>query len=236
MSIEDNVKQVFENINAASRRAGVDPESVSLCAATKMNTADKVREAISAGVKICGENRVQELCEKYEQGAYEGAHLHFIGHLQKNKVRHVVGKAELIHSVDSYELAREIDKRASALGIVQDILIEVNIGEEEAKSGVFAGELESLIEQIAGFGHIRLLGLMAIPPICASAEENRIYFRKMRKLFVDIEQKKYDNSNVCMQVLSMGMSADYEVAVEEGANLVRVGTSIFGARAYNLTV
>lgn len=232
MSIRDNVKQIQDNIAAAAIRAGRDPEEISLCAATKMNDASRVREAISGGIKVCGENRAQELLEKYEQGAYEGAALHFIGHLQKNKVRQLVGKAELICSVDSYELAAEINKRAAALGIIQDILIEINIGAEEAKSGIAPAELDDLLEKITEFSSVRVLGLMAIPPICAVPEENRIYFRRMKQLFVDIGRKKYDNNNVCMKILSMGMSADYEVAVEEGSNLVRVGTAIFGARNY----
>ena len=232
MSIRDNVKQIQDNIAAAAIRAGRDPEEIALCAATKMNDASRVREAIAGGIKVCGENRAQELLEKYEQGAYEGAALHFIGHLQKNKVRQLVGKAELICSVDSYELAAEINKRAAALGIIQDILIEITIGAEEAKSGIAPEELDDLLEKITEFSSVRVLGLMAIPPICAVPEENRIYFRRMKQLFVDIGRKKYDNNNVCMKILSMGMSADYEVAVEEGSNLVRVGTAIFGARNY----
>ena len=147
-------------------------------------------------------------------------------------MRQLVGKAELICSVDSYELAAEINKRAAALGIIQDILIEINIGAEEAKSGIAPAELDDLLEKITEFSSVRVLGLMAIPPICAVPEENRIYFRRMKQLFVDIGRKKYDNNNVCMKILSMGMSADYEVAVEEGSNLVRVGTAIFGARNY----
>ena len=232
MSIAENVKQVKENMAAAARRCGREPDGILLCAATKMNDASRVREAIAAGVDVCGENRVQELVEKWEQGAYEGAALHFIGHLQKNKVKYIVGKVGLIHSVDSVALASEINKRAAALGIVQDILLEVNIGAEPAKSGFAPGELSCALDAMAGFGSIRVLGLMAIPPICEKSEENRVYFRRMKQLFIDIGQKKYDN--VLMQLLSMGMSADYEVAVEEGANLVRVGTGIFGARNYAL--
>ncbi len=232
MSIAENVKAVKENIAAAALRCGRSPDEIKLVAATKMNDAERVRQAIAAGVDICGENRVQELQEKYAQGAYEGCPLHFIGHLQKNKVKYIVGKVGLIHSVDSVALASEINKRAAALGIVQDILLEVNIGAEPAKSGFAPGELSSVPDMLADFGSIRVLGLMAIPPICEKSEENRVYFRRMKQLFIDIGQKKYDN--VFMQLLSMGMSADYEVAVEEGANLVRVGTGIFGARNYAL--
>lgn len=232
MSIAENVAAIKENIAAAALRCGRSPDEIKLVAATKMNDAGRVRQAIEAGVDICGENRVQELQEKYALGAYEGCPLHFIGHLQKNKVKYIVGKVGLIHSVDSVALASEINKRAAALGIVQDILLEVNIGAEPAKSGFAPGELSCALDAMAGFGSIRVLGLMAIPPICEKSEENRVYFRRMKQLFIDIGQKKYDN--VLMQLLSMGMSADYEVAVEEGANLVRVGTGIFGARNYAL--
>lgn len=232
MSIAENVAAVKENIAAAALRCGRSPDEIKLVAATKMNDAGRVRQAIAAGVDICGENRVQELQEKYALGAYEGCPLHFIGHLQKNKVKYIVGKVGLIHSVDSVALASEINKRAAALGIVQDILLEVNIGAEPAKSGFAPGELSCALDTMSDFGNIRVLGLMAIPPICEKSEENRVYFRRMKQLFIDIGQKKYDN--VLMQLLSMGMSADYEVAVEEGANLVRVGTGIFGARNYAL--
>lgn len=230
MSIAENVKLVKENIAAAAMRCGRDPKEIKLVAATKMNDADRVREAIAAGVDICGENRVQELSEKLAQGAYDGCPLHFIGHLQKNKVKYIVGKVELIHSVDSVSLAQEINRRAAALGLTQDILLEVNIGAEENKSGFAPEELANALDEIAQFSSVRVLGLMAIPPICEISENNRVYFKRMKQLFIDIGQKKYDN--VTMLHLSMGMSADYEVAVEEGANLVRVGTGIFGARNY----
>ncbi len=231
MSIAENILAVRDEIAAAARKSGRSPEDILLCAATKMNDAQRVREAIAAGVDICGENRVQELCEKYELGAYEGCPLHFIGHLQKNKVKNIVGKVSLIQSVDSSELASVIDAKAAALGIVQDILLEVNIGGEAAKSGIAPEELFETAEKISRFPALRVKGLMAIPPICASAEENRPYFAQMRQLFVDIGAKKYDN--VSMDFLSMGMSADFAVAIEEGANIVRVGTGIFGARNYN---
>lgn len=230
MSIAENVKLVKENIAAAAMRCGRDPKEIKLVAATKMNDADRVREAIAAGVDICGENRVQELSEKLAQGAYDGCPLHFIGHLQKNKVKYIVGKVELIHSVDSVSLAQEINRRAAALGLTQDILLEVNIGAEENKSGFAPEELANALDEIAQFSSVRVLGLMAIPPICEISENNRVYFKRMKQLFIDIGQKKYDN--VTMLHLSMGMSADYEVAVEEGADLVRVGTGIFGARNY----
>ncbi|MDO4815950.1 MAG: YggS family pyridoxal phosphate-dependent enzyme [Bacillota bacterium] len=231
MSIADNVLQVKKNIEAAALACGRNPGDIILVGATKMNDAARVREAIAAGLEYCGENRVQELVEKNGQGAYEGSHLHFIGHLQKNKVKFLVGTVELIHSVHSVELAAEINKRAAALGIVQDILLEVNIGGEEAKSGFAPEELKNALKEIAHMSSIRVCGLMAIPPVCSNSEENRHYFSQMRQLYIDIEKdKKYNN--VIMGILSMGMSADYEVAISEGANMVRVGTGIFGARDY----
>ena len=230
MSIAENVKQVKENMAAAARRCGREPDGILLCAATKMNDASRVREAIAAGVDVCGENRVQELTEKLGQGAYSGCPLHFIGHLQKNKVKYIVGKVSLIHSADSLELIGVIDKRAAALGVTQDILLEVNIGGETAKSGFAPDKLGEVLPRMADFRAVRVRGLMAIPPICENMEENRPYFRTMKQLFVDIGAKKYDN--VTMDFLSMGMSADYEAAIEEGANIVRVGTGIFGARNY----
>ena len=230
MSIAENVKLVKENMAEAARRCGREPDGILLCAATKMNDASRVREAIAAGVDVCGENRVQELTEKLEQNAYSGCPLHFIGHLQKNKVKYIVGKVSLIHSADSLELIGVIDKRAAALGITQDILLEVNIGGEAAKSGFAPEDLGEVLPQMADFRAVRVRGLMAIPPICENMEKNRPYFRTMKQLFVDIGAKKYDN--VSMDFLSMGMSSDYEAAIEEGANIVRVGTGIFGARSY----
>lgn len=232
MSIAENVKDVKSKIAAAAVACGRKPEDILLCAATKMNDADRVREAVAAGIDICGENRVQELVEKNALGAYEGCPLHFIGHLQKNKVKQVVGAVSLIQSVDSLELLEVINRRAESLGIRQDVLLEVNIGAEEAKSGFAPEDLDNVLSQIGSFGSVRVRGLMAIPPICQNSEDNRPYFSKMRQLFIDIGAKKYDNSS--MDFLSMGMSADYEVAISEGANIVRVGTGIFGARDYGV--
>ncbi len=229
-SIAENVKSVKQKIAQAAVRAGRDPNEIRLCAATKMNDASRVREAVDAGIDICGENRVQELTEKYDQGAYEGCPLHFIGHLQKNKVKYIIGKVQLIESVDCLELLETIDKRAGAMGLVQDVLLEINIGAEEAKSGFSPSEMDEVLPQMARFPSIHVRGLMAIPPICEKKDEIRAYFRSMKQLFVDIGAKKYDN--VSMDFLSMGMSADYETAIEEGANIVRVGTGIFGARHY----
>ena len=214
MTIAENVALVKKNIAAAAARAGRDPSGIMLVAATKQNDADRVRQAIAAGVDACGENRVQEMLEKAALGAYEGAPLHFIGHLQRNKVKNVVGLVSLIHGVDTIELLRQIDRVAA----------------EASKSGFAPEELPSALAAAAQLESVRVRGLMAIPPFCASGEENRRYFVRMQQLFVDNCDKKYDN--VRMDFMSMGMSADYETAVECGAHIVRVGTAVFGPRAY----
>ena len=217
--IGKNVAHVKAEIAQAAGEAGRDPAEILLVAATKMNDADSVRAAIRAGVDICGENRVQEMLEKNAQGAYEGAPLHFIGHLQKNKVRQVVGLCSLIHSVDSLSLLQEISKTAQKRGLTQDVLLEVNIGNEESKSGFSPEEIGPALEEAAKMTSVRVRGLMAIPPICEKPEENRPNC-----------EKKYDN--ISMDFLSMGMSGDYAEAVRCGANMVRVGTGIFGPRNY----
>ena len=228
-SIAENVKSIKQRVAEAAVRSGRAPEDVRLCAATKMNDASRVREAIAAGVDICGENRVQELSEKYEQGAYEGCPLHFIGHLQKNKVKYLVGKVQLIESVDCLELLETIDKRAKSMGLVQDVLLEVNIGGEEAKSGFAPEELPQAAAYAKGLAHIRVRGLMTIPPVAVEKGGNIPYFEKVHRLFVDISREMYDNK---WEYISMGMSGDYADAVRCGANMVRVGSAIFGARNY----
>ena len=226
MSIAENVAAVRERIERAAQG-----RRVLLIAASKMNDASRVREAVAAGVDACGENRVQELVEKNAAGAYIGAPLHFIGHLQKNKIKYLVGVADLIESVDSEELLTLIDKRAGKLGVTQDVLLEVNIGREEAKSGLAPEDVIKTVEFAAPLGHVRVRGLMAIPPVAASPDDSRPYFAAMRELFIDIGAKKYDNTS--MDFLSMGMSGDFEAAIAEGANMVRVGSAIFGARDYS---
>ena len=232
MSITENVAKVRAQIEAAARAAGRDPAEITLVAASKMNGADRVREAIAAGVDACGENRVQEMLEKQAQGAYEGAPLHFIGHLQKNKVKQVVGLAALIHGVDSLALLALIDRCAEQRGLTQDVLLEVNIGAEESKSGFAPEELPAALAAAAKLPHIRVRGLMCIPPAGLGEEENRLNFTKMNKLFVDNSGKKYDN--ISMDFLSMGMSADFACAIACGANMVRVGSAIFGPRPYQI--
>ena len=230
--ISENVKRVLAEVASAAERSGRSADEITLVAASKMNDAHRVREAFDAGVRVFGENRVQELEEKADDGAYEGAQLHFIGHLQRNKVKNVVGRVALIQSVDSEELIRLIGRRATALGLTQDVLLEVNIGREVQKSGVLPEESERYLQLIAETPSIAVRGLMAIPPVSDDMRAARRYFDEMMKLFVDIGAKKYDN--IHMEILSMGMSADFEQAILAGANMVRVGSAIFGARNYAL--
>lgn len=230
MSIAENVAACRDRINAAAAKAGRDPKEIIFVAATKMNDASRVREAVEAGIDVCGENRVQEMLEKNSLGAYEGCPLHFIGHLQKNKVKQVVGLASLIHSADSLELLAAIDRAAAAKGIVQDVLLEINIGAEESKSGFTPDAAKAAALNCGAFASVRVRGLMAIPPACAFPEENRPFFDEMRQLFIDISKKKADN--VFMDFLSMGMSGDFETAIACGANMVRIGTGVFGPRDY----
>ena len=230
MSIAENIARIREEMKSAAVAAGRDPDSILLCAATKMNDAEAVRQAIAAGVDVCGENRVQELTQKLSQHAYDGAPVHFIGHLQTNKVKQVVGKVDLIQSVDSLRLLEAIQKEAARQNILQDILLEVNIGQEESKSGFSEEEILSLVERIPSFPNIRLRGLMAIPPISQNSGDNRKFFQKMYALAVDITTKKVDN--VCVDILSMGMSDDFADAIACGSTMIRVGTAIFGQRNY----
>ncbi len=230
MSIAENIARIQKEIARAAREAGRDPEEILLCAATKMNGADAVRAAVAAGVDVCAENRVQELTQKLSQQAYTGAPVHFIGHLQTNKVKQVVGKVALIQSVDSLRLLHAIQSEAARQGIRQDILLEVNIGAEESKSGFSPEEIPALVAQIPSFPNICLRGLMAIPPISQNSGDNRKFFQKMYNLSVDITAKKGDN--VCVDILSMGMSDDFADAIACGSTMVRIGTAIFGQRNY----
>lgn len=228
--IRQNTLNVIERVRIAAEKSGRRPEDISLVAATKCNDRDAVQAAIAAGIRICGENRVQELGEKLSQNAYDGADIHFIGHLQKNKVKNVVGQVSLIHGTDSAALMEQIGRAAVRKGIIQDILLEVNVGAEESKSGFAPEEIPAVLELAPSIPGIRVRGLMAIPPICACGEENIPYFMLMKQLFVDNGRKKYDN--VRMDFMSMGMSGDFEAAIACGANMVRVGSAIFGPRVY----
>ncbi len=233
MSISENIAFIRSQIASAAREAGRDPSEILLCAATKMNDTGKVRQAISAGVDCCGENRVQELVKKQAEHAYDGAPVHFIGHLQTNKVRQVVGKVDLIQSVDSLRLLQAINKEAARQRICQEILLEVNIAGEASKSGFAPSEVMEICEKISDFPNIRMVGFMTIPPICHNSGENRKFFQEMYNLSVDITAKKYDN--VLVRILSMGMSDDYRDAIACGSTMIRVGTAIFGARDYSLS-
>ena len=230
MTIAENIAQIRANIAAAAEAAGRDPKEITLVGASKMNDAAACREAIAAGIDALGENRVQEMTAKLAENAYEGAPLHFIGHLQRNKVKQVVGRVELIQSVGSLELLDEIEKVAAKCDLVQDILLEVNIGGEEAKSGFAPDEVFTAAEAALTKTHVRVLGLMTIPPANADRDTNMQYFRKVQALYVDINEKLFHSELKC---LSMGMSGDYEDAVLAGATMVRVGSAIFGARHYN---
>ena len=233
MSIAENVARVRAQMAQAALRCGRNPEEIKLCAATKMNDADAVRQAIAAGVDCCGENRVQELTAKLAENAYAGAPVHFIGHLQTNKVRQVVGKADLIQSVDSAHLLRAVDREAGRQGIRQDILLEINIGNEASKGGFSPEEILPLLEKFGEFSNVCVKGLMAIPPISRFPGENLEFFQKMRQISVDI--RDIINDNVKVDCLSMGMSGDFEDAIAAGSTMIRVGTAIFGARDYSKT-
>lgn len=229
MSIAENIARVRANIAAAAKEAGRDPSEITLVGASKMNDADACRQAIAAGIDVLGENREQEMTKKLAEHAYDGAPLHFIGHLQRNKVKNVVGKVAMIESVGSLELLSAIDKQAEKLDIVQDILLEVNIGGEEAKSGFAPAQLEDAARAAQAMSHVRVRGLMTIPPADSDRDTNIRYFQEVRALYVDINEKLFHNELKC---LSMGMSGDFEDAIRNGATMVRVGTAIFGARYY----
>ena len=228
--VEYHYRLINERIAEAAERSGRKREDITLLAATKTVDAATINHAISLGLDHIGENRVQELLSKYEDYDLSNCSLQFIGHLQTNKVRQIVDKVDLIQSVDSVRLAREISNQSVKRGKKTDILVEVNIGREDNKSGVFAENLEELLCEIAQFEGISVKGLMTIPPICENEHKILKYFNNMHKLFIDISSKKLDN--VSMTILSMGMSADYYQAILEGATMVRVGSALFGARNY----
>ena len=227
---DENYSRIKEEIFAAAQKSGRKPQDITLLAATKTVDVEIINHAIKNGIDYIGENRVQELTAKND--FYLPVHKHFIGHLQTNKVKYIIDKVELIESVDSLRLAKEISKEAVKRGKVMDILLEINIGNEESKSGFRAEEVIDSAKEISKLVGVRIQGIMAIPPICEDEQILRGYFKKMSKLFVDIGNEKIDNSS--MKILSMGMSDDFAVAIEEGANLVRIGTALFGRRNYNI--
>ena len=229
--LQEHLQEVEEKIAAACRRAGRDRREVTLIAVSKTKPVEMLQEAYDLGVRVFGENKVQELTGKYE-ALPDDIHWHMIGHLQTNKVKYLIGKVDLIHSVDSFKLAQTIEKESEKKGCVTDILVEVNIAEEESKFGLKKEEVIPFIEKIAQFSHICVRGLMTIAPFVDDPEKNRTIFADLHKLYVDIKEKNIDN--VTVSILSMGMTNDFEVAIEEGATMVRIGTGIFGARNYNI--
>ena len=227
--LADKLNLVKKNIEEACDTAGRSPQEVTLIAVSKTKPVEMLKEAYDAGVRVFGENKVQEIVDKYDQMPSD-VQWHMIGHLQRNKVKYIIDKVDMIHSVESLKLAEKIEKRAAQKDIVMDILIEVNMAAEESKFGVKPEDTEALLREIAKMQHIRVRGLMTVAPFVENQEENREVFRQMRELLVDMNGKKIDN--IKMDTLSMGMTGDYEVAIEEGATIVRVGTGIFGERYY----
>lgn len=228
-SIEENITEVKRRVEEAAKKAGRNPEDVLILAVSKTIDVPRIKEAVECGLNSLGENRVQEIMDKYEPMG-EGINWHLIGHLQTNKVKYIIDKVCLIHSVESLKLAEEINKKAEKSGIIMDILVEVNIANEESKFGIKPEDCESFIRELSKMKNINVKGLMTVAPFTENPEENRGYFKGLKDLLVDIDNKKIDNIN--MSELSMGMTGDFEVAVEEGATIVRVGTGIFGERFY----
>lgn len=229
--VTENLKEVEKNIMEACKKSGRDRNEVTLIAVSKTKPISMIEEAYETGIREFGENKPQELRDKYQE-LPKDIHWHMIGHLQRNKVKYVVGNASLIHSVESIRLAEAINQEAEKKDIVMPVLVEVNVAEEESKFGITVSDCETFIREIAKLEHIFVQGLMTIAPFVENAEDNRKYFAKLRELSVDIAAKNIDNVSMCN--LSMGMTGDYQVAIEEGATMVRVGTGIFGHRNYNL--
>ena len=229
--LKDQLLNVEAEIAAACKRSNRNRNEVTLIAVSKTKPVETLNEAYELGVRVFGENKVQELVDKHEV-LPKDIHWHIIGHLQRNKVKYIIDKVDCIHSVESIRLAETIEKEAAKHDVIMDVLVEVNVADEESKFGLKLEEVPSFIEEISKFPHLRVIGLMTIAPFVANPEENRPVFKALKKLSVDIASKNIDNVN--MNVLSMGMTNDYQVAIEEGATMVRVGTGIFGERNYNL--
>lgn len=228
MGVAENVKYINDKVKEACKKANRDAEEIILVGVSKTHPIEKLLAAKESGIYIFGESKVQELIEKYEQ--LDGVKWHFIGHLQKNKVKYIIDKVELIHSLDDIELAKEIDKRARNIGKVMDVLIQINIGKEESKYGIYQENIFDFCNSLRDLKNIKIRGLMCIPPAEVGIDETKNYFRTMKQLFDDVKKIEYDNFDI--KYLSMGMSDDFELAIEEGANIIRVGTGIFGERYY----
>lgn len=229
-AVEENYKRVLDRVNEAAVKAGRSTDDVRLMAVTKTVESPYINRTIELGADLIGENRVQEYLGKKDELHLDGVEKHLIGRLQTNKVKYIVGEVDMIESVDSLKLAQEISKQSVKRGVVTPVLVEVNIGKEESKSGIFIEQLHDLLCEIASLEAVKVKGLMTIPPICDSESEVRKYFEAMHQSFIDIKDEKIDN--IDMEILSMGMSGDFEAAVSEGSNIVRVGSAIFGARHY----
>ncbi|MDI9496301.1 MAG: YggS family pyridoxal phosphate-dependent enzyme [Bacillota bacterium] len=230
MSIRENIDDIVKKIEAACKKVGRNPNDITLIAVSKTVESPKVREAVAAGVDNLGENRVQELVKKYEDLKDIDIKWHMIGHLQKNKVKYIIDKTVLIHSVESLSLAEEIDKRAKKAGIVANVLIELNIGEEESKFGIKEENVYDFVKSMEEFENIKVSGLMTVAPFCENPEDVRWVFKKMKDIYDKISAMNLKNAE--MKYLSMGMTNDFEIAIEEGSNMIRIGTAIFGARKY----
>lgn len=228
MSIADNISSIRDRIERAAQRAGRNPKDILLLAVSKTQSVDDIIKARDLGVKTFGENKVQEILAKYDH--VKDVKWHLIGHLQRNKVKYIIDKVEMIHSLDSIELAEEINKRAEKKGIVMPVLIQINIGKEGSKSGIYEEELEAFIKKLEGYKNILISGIMTIPPKIDNDDVTRNYFKRMKELFEGLKMIKHDNIDI--KYLSMGMTGDFEIAIEEGANIVRIGTGIFGERKY----
>lgn len=229
-STEENYKRILNNVRETAVRAGRNESDVRLMCVTKTVEAPYINRVLELGADLIGENRVQEYLGKRDDLKLDGVEKHLIGHLQTNKVKHIAGQVDMIESVSSVKLAKEISKVSANLGIVTACLVEVNIGKEDSKSGIYIEEIDEVLSEISEMGSIKVKGLMTIPPICDNESEARRYFEKMHTAFIDIKSKNKDN--IDMEILSMGMSGDYEAAIAEGSNIVRVGSAIFGARKY----
>ncbi len=230
--IEENLKKVHENIIAACEKANRSVDEITLIDVSKTKPVSMIEECIKCGEKDFGENKVQEMCDKMEILKDQKINWHLIGHLQRNKVKYIIGKAKLIHSVDSVRLAKQIEQESAKKNLITDILLEVNVANEESKFGFQLNEVKENLKIISEFAHVRVKGLMTVAPYTPNPEENRKYFSQLHDLYVDINQENIDN--VSMTILSMGMTNDYQIAIEEGATMVRVGTGIFGERNYNI--
>lgn len=231
MSIKENIDNIMEKINSAAKKAGRDYKDITVIAVSKTVDAQRAKEAVEGGINNLGENRVQELVSKHEQLQNQDIKWHMIGHLQKNKVKYIIDKVELIHSVESESLAKEIDKRAKQHDLVVKVLIELNVGEEESKFGVKVEEIYEFVKSLEKFENIKVMGLMTVAPYAENPEDIRWVFKKMKEIYDNVSNMNL--SNFDMKYLSMGMTNDFEIAIEEGANIIRIGTAIFGARDYS---